>query len=46
MKKDGRDHYFGVGVRVQLDYIIRPGDHTNFTRVSAGVVYRVPGHHD
>lgn len=44
MKRDGRVHYFGAGVRVQVDYVIRPGDHTNFTRVSGGFVYRVPGH--
>ena len=37
----GREHSAGVGIRVQVDYVVRPGDHTNFTRVSAGVIYRI-----
>ena len=37
----GLDHMTGVGFRVQYDYIVRVGDHTNFHRVSAGVVWRI-----
>lgn len=38
---NGRDHTSGVGFRVQYDYIVRNGDHTNFSRVSAGIVWRI-----
>ena len=42
-KKDATqtDHFSGVGYRVQYDYIIRSGDRESFSRVSAGIVYRL-----
>ena len=42
---DGRDHYAGLGFRVQYDYIVRVGDSTNFHRVSAGLVWRILKEH-
>lgn len=42
---NGRAHTTGVGFRVQYDYIVRTGDHTNFNRVAAGVVWRILKEH-
>jgi len=36
--------YLGLGFRVQYDYITRAGAPENFSRVSAGFVYRIPKH--
>ena len=36
--------YLGLGFRVQYDYITRAGTRENFSRVSAGFVYRIAKH--
>ena len=38
-KKEG-DHYKGLGVRGQVDLVMRPGDSAKFWRYSGGIVYR------